>query len=127
MIVGLFFGESLVSLLNRFPSSLLGIMVIAAGLELASVGESLNTTSARDLAVKSPGIIGDAEQTISPVLSDYERKKRWAVMMVTIGLLVGFKNDAIGFAAGMLCHWSYQFPYLFTNLRERFTQGRLRV
>ncbi|KAJ9204225.1 hypothetical protein DTO164E3_1987 [Paecilomyces variotii] len=127
MIVGLFFGESLVSLLKQFPSALLGVMVIAAGLELASVGESLNTTGARDLAGKAPGIIGDSEQAIGPILTDYERKKRWTVMIVTVGLLVGFKNDAIGFVAGMLCHWSYQLPGLFTKIRERLTYGRLRV
>ncbi|KAJ9236038.1 hypothetical protein DTO271D3_2173 [Paecilomyces variotii] len=127
MIVGLFFGESLVSLLKQFPSALLGVMVIAAGLELASVGESLNTTGARDLAGKAPGIIGDSEQAIGPILTDYERKKRWTVMIVTVGLLVGFKNDAIGFIAGMLCHWSYQLPGLFTKIRERLTYGRLRV
>ncbi|KAJ9210992.1 hypothetical protein DTO166G4_7384 [Paecilomyces variotii] len=127
MIVGLFFGESLVSLLKQFPSALLGVMVIAAGLELASVGESLNTTGARDLAGKAPGIIGDSEQAIGPILTDYERKKRWTVMIVTVGLLVGFKNDAIGFVAGMLCHWSYQLPALFTKIRERLTYGRLRV
>ncbi|KAJ9295459.1 hypothetical protein DTO271G3_5915 [Paecilomyces variotii] len=127
MIVGLFFGETLVSLLKQFPSALLGVMVIAAGLELASVGESLNTTGARDLAGKVPGISGDSEQAIGPILTDYERKKRWTVMIVTVGLLVGFKNDAIGFVAGMLCHWSYQLPGLFTNIRERLTFGRLRV
>jgi MFS superfamily sulfate permease-like transporter len=48
IILGLFFGETLVGLLFWYPKSLLGIMVIAAGLELAKVGQSLNH-GARDL------------------------------------------------------------------------------
>ncbi|GFF32583.1 molybdate transporter 1 [Aspergillus udagawae] len=99
LVIGVFFGETLVGLLKRFPSALLGVMVIAAGLELVSVGESLNTTGARDIAGSGQGLIGDSEHEIGPMLSDIERKRRWTVMMVTVGLLVGFKNDAIGFVA----------------------------
>lgn len=127
LVIGLFFGESLVELLRRFPTALLGVMVIAAGLELVSVGESLNTTGARDLAKAGNGILGDSEHTIGPVLSDYERKRRWAVMMVTVGLLVGFKNDAVGFLAGMLCHWSYGIPVVIEKLRERRRLGRVEL
>ncbi|KAF7588383.1 hypothetical protein BBP40_005776 [Aspergillus hancockii] len=99
LLIGIFFGESLVGLLKRFPSALLGVMVIAAGLELVSVGESLNTTGARDIMKASFGMLGDGRQEIGPMLSDADRKRRWTVMMVTVGLLVGFKNDAIGFLA----------------------------
>jgi MFS superfamily sulfate permease-like transporter len=126
LLIGLFFGETLVALLNRFPYALLGVMVIAAGLELANVGESLNTTGARDLGKNQPGIAGDYSQEIGPVLSGDERKKRWTVMMVTLGLLVGFKNDAVGFVAGMLCHWSYELPLYLHRLRER-REGRIRL
>ncbi|PLN82453.1 hypothetical protein BDW42DRAFT_166857 [Aspergillus taichungensis] len=126
VVVGVFFGESLLPLLKRFPSALLGVMVIAAGLELASVGESLNTTGARDLAKARPlEVLGDddARQEIGPLLSEDERKRRWMVMLVTVGMLVGFKNDAIGFAAGMLCHWGYQLPGLVEGVRARWRRG----
>lgn len=123
VLIGLLFGETIVDLLNRFPFALLGVMVIAAGLELAKVGESLNTAGARDLGKSQPGIVGNSEQETSAVLSDEERKKRWTVMMVTVGLLVGFKNDAIGFIGGMLCHWSYELPQLLERRRE----GRIRL
>ncbi|KAL1968164.1 hypothetical protein VTN77DRAFT_1999 [Rasamsonia byssochlamydoides] len=125
LLIGLFFGETLVDLLNRFPYALLGIMVIAAGLELASVGESLNTAGARDLQ-KQPGIVDDSGQEIGPVLSGEERKKRWIVMMVSVALLVGFKNDAVGFIGGMLCHWSYELPPILQRLRER-REGQIRL
>lgn len=125
LLIGFFFGNTLVGLLKSFPYALLGIMVIAAGLELASVGESLNTTGARDLKRDAPaGILGDRGREIGPVLSDDERKKRYTVMFVTIGFLVGFKNDAVGFIAGMLCHWSFQIP---DYLHSRRQEGRIRL
>lgn len=100
LILGLVFGNSLTGLLDRFPTALLTVMVIAAGLELASVGESLNsTTRARDLKRE-----GRAAQKIA----EKESKERWTVMMITAGLLLAFKNDAVGFLAGMCCHYSYQ-------------------
>jgi MFS superfamily sulfate permease-like transporter len=104
LLLGIFFGETLVDLLNKFPTALLTVMVLAAGLELASVGESLNTTGARDVE-KEPELA--------------ERKRRWTTMLVTVGLLVAFKNDAVGFIAGMLCHWSYDVPKLLSRLRRR--------
>ncbi|RJE19516.1 Sulfate transporter [Aspergillus sclerotialis] len=127
LIIGIFFGESLVGLLKQFPSSMLGIMVIAAGLELVSVGESLNTSGARDIGKPDSLIIGDAARDAGPVLTDEERKRRWTVMMVTVGLLVGFKNDAVGFLAGMLCHWAYKLPALYEKAKSRWSEGRIRM
>ena len=98
LLVGLILGESLTDLLHKFPTALLTVMIIAAGLELASVGESLNTDRARDLK-ESPSR-----------LSEGQRKQRWTTMLVTAGILIAFKNDAVGFLAGMLCHWSFQIP-----------------
>lgn len=104
LIFGVLFGESLATLLNKFPLALLSVMIIAAGLELASVGESLNTPRARDLTKE------DDEPPSTIHITDDERKKRWTIMLVTAGLLVAFKNDAVGFLGGMCCHWSYQIP-----------------
>jgi hypothetical protein len=104
-----------VDLLKRFPAALLGVMVIASGLELVSVGESLNTSDARDLA------------NSRHVLSEDECRKRWTVMMVTVGLLVGFKNDAVGFLAGMLCHWAYTLPVIIEKAKAQWGEGRIRV
>jgi hypothetical protein len=102
LLVGAFFGETLVGLLQTFPTALLTVMVLAAGMELASVGESLNTTKSRDIE-KNP--------------DEAESRRRWTTMLVTTGLLVAFKNDAVGFAGGMLCHWSYDLPTKLVRLR----------
>lgn len=102
LILGLVFGNSLTGLLHRFPTAILTVMVVAAGLELASVGETLNSTSrARDLK----------HENRSDKISDSESKERWSVMMITAGLLLAFKNDAVGFLAGMCCHYSYRIAH----------------
>ncbi|KAM5465050.1 hypothetical protein MauCBS54593_006683 [Microsporum audouinii] len=126
VVVGLLFGNTIVDLLAKFPVALLSVMVIAAGLELASVGESLNTSSAWDL--NGHGGSGGLTGAISEVsLGADERKKRWTVMIVTVGVLVAFKNDGLGFVAGMLCHWTYGIPALIDRLRSRFSHGRVRL
>jgi xanthine/uracil permease len=127
LLIGLLFGETLVDLLKRFPAAFLGVMVVAAGLELAMVGESLNTSGARDLGQARGGVLGLAEQHIGPVLTDEERKRRWTVMMVTVGVLIGFKNDAVGFLAGLLTHWAYDIPKWWEKCRARWSEGRLHL
>ncbi|KAI9667025.1 MAG: hypothetical protein M1829_005565 [Trizodia sp. TS-e1964] len=115
LTLGLFVGESLVSLLMAFPQALLGILVLAAGLELAKAGESLNN-GARDLweeaeedasnAFAPPSLIRKARPKLRE-LSDTERIQRWTVMLMTVGGLLAFKNDAVGFLAGLICHLSF--------------------
>jgi len=108
LILGLVFGDSLVDLLRRYPKGLLGVMVLAAGIELAKVGESLNY-GARDLWEHSEnfGSRGEDSNRVRKGVSEEERMERWTVMMFTVAGLLAFKNDGVGFLAGMLCHWSY--------------------
>lgn len=110
LVLGLMFGETLVDLLKHYPKSLLGIMVIAAGLELAKVGNSLNQ-GASDLwnTAAGQGLLRQRD------LSDDERLERWTVMLMTTAGILAFRNDAVGFFAGMLCHGAYR-------LSERLTK-----
>ena len=117
LVMGLFFGEGIVDVLQRFPKALLGIMVIAAGLELAKVGESLNydardlweTVEDEDRDDESYGLGMTGGKRLRQ-LGIEERQRRWTVMLVTVGGLLAFKNDAVGFVAGMLCHWTFEAP-----------------
>jgi hypothetical protein len=109
LVLGLFVGEALIDLLEQFPKSLLGVMVIAAGVELAKVGESLNV-GARDLWEESSGNGDVSRGKKYRELSEEERRARWSVMLVTVAALLAFKNDAIGFLAGLLWHWGLHAP-----------------
>ncbi len=108
IVLGVLFGESLLDLLQTFPRSLLGIMVLASGLELARVGQSLNH-GASDLWEAS--VEGDGSRITAKrhrIVSDEERAQRWNVMLITTAGILAFKNDAVGFIAGTLCHYAYR-------------------
>ncbi|KAM0278938.1 hypothetical protein ACHAQH_004905 [Verticillium albo-atrum] len=116
LLLGLFFGRSLVNLLAEYPQSLLGIMVIAAGLELAKVGTSLNH-GAPDLwenSVQNPRE-GPTVVRRHRDIPDEERTERWTVMMMTTAGILAFRNDAIGFLAGLLCHSAYRVANRLTT------------
>ncbi|RDI89852.1 hypothetical protein Vi05172_g670 [Venturia inaequalis] len=110
LLLGLLVGESIVSLLSRFPKSLLAVMVIAAGVELAKVGESLNV-GARDLWEES------AEGRVARSLGERERRERWSVMLVTVAGLLAFRNDAVGFLAGLFWHWGLHVDVYWSRVR----------
>ncbi|KAF5023833.1 hypothetical protein F66182_4091 [Fusarium sp. NRRL 66182] len=114
LLLGLLFGKTLVDLLRHYPKSLLGIMVIAAGLELAKVGNSLNQ-GASDLwhaaAVQ--------ESRRQRALSEDERLERWTVMLMTTAGILAFRNDAVGFFAGMLCHGAYRLSERLAKWQSR--------
>lgn len=122
IVLGLLFGDSLLGLLNHFPHSILGVMVAAAGLELAKVGQSLNH-GAHDLweEAASEGDDGDGNHhhhahlgslverfRRHKELSDEQRAERWMVMIVTAAGTLAFKSDFIGVVAGMLAHGVYK-------------------
>ncbi|KAH8820963.1 hypothetical protein F5884DRAFT_661400 [Xylogone sp. PMI_703] len=114
LALGLFFGETLVDLLRVYPKSLLGVMVLASGLELAKVGESLNNGAADLWEISEAEVEHSGASLLRHSIkrlrqpSEEERKERWMVMLMTIGGLLAFRNDGVGFAAGVLCHVAYQ-------------------
>ncbi|PTB69992.1 hypothetical protein BBK36DRAFT_1189167 [Trichoderma citrinoviride] len=116
--LGLLFGETLVNLLKQYPKGLLGVMVVAAGLELAKVGHTLNQ-GAPDLWHVSVGQSHAEGLREHRHLSDEERLERWTVMLVTTAGLLAFRNDAVGFLAGMLCHSSYRLSERFLGWKSR--------
>lgn len=123
LLLGLFLGSTLLDLLGSFPRSILGIMVAAAGLELARVGQSLNH-GAPDLwedsvsagAGRDAAGLGRAVKRQRDV-PDEERQERWTVMLVTAAGILAFKNDAVGFIAGVLTHAAYQLSHTLERRR----------
>ncbi|KAM0335851.1 hypothetical protein ACHAQA_000901 [Verticillium albo-atrum] len=126
LLLGLFFGRSLTNLLAEYPQSLLGVMVIAAGLELAKVGYSLNH-GAPDLwenAISNPQD-GPTVVRRHREVTDEERSERWTVMMMTTAGILAFKNDGIGFLAGLLCHLAYRVADRVTTWYRSRRSGHL--
>lgn len=96
--------ETIVDVLSNIPKSLLGVLVLAAGVELAKVGESVNT-DARDLRVLDTNSSWDGKRVKD--IDERTRKERWMTMLVTVATLLVFKNDAVGFIAGLVWHWGF--------------------
>ena len=125
LVLGLFASEIALQVFINFPSVLLCILVIAAGLELVKVGESLNTVGVRDLnpldraSSAEQATHNEDEDKVVSVLTERERKRRWAVMFMTVAGILAFRNDAIGFSAGILCHWSFQLQDILEERRSR--------
>ncbi|KAH0404352.1 hypothetical protein KCU89_g1217, partial [Aureobasidium melanogenum] len=122
LILGLTAGESIIPLLQRFPKSLLGIMVLAAGVELAKVGQSLDDV--QDAWEETEQENEDVNADKRRELNEQEKKNRWAVMLVTVAGCLAFKNDAVGFVAGMVWHWGLQVSEL---VKQRQWRGQRRL
>ena len=79
--------------------------MFAAGIELASVAENLNS-SAKDLLSPTSAALG-TEQSRSAVystlrvLTDREKRERFLNMMVTAAMMLASKNTFVGFLAGV--------------------------
>ncbi|KAF2796945.1 hypothetical protein K505DRAFT_322940 [Melanomma pulvis-pyrius CBS 109.77] len=115
-IIALWKPAPIVSVLAGIPKSLLGVLVLAAGVELAKVGESVNT-DARDLRVLDHTQTWDGKRLKE--LDARERKERWMVMLVTVAALLTFKNDAVGFVAGLAWHWGFKAARRVEEWRDR--------
>jgi hypothetical protein len=113
-LVAFWRSSSIIGVLHTIPKSLLGVLVLAAGVELAKVGESINT-DARDLRVLDRDMTWDGKRVKD--LDERERKERWMVMLVTVAALLTFKNDAVGFVAGLAWHWGFVAARRIENRR----------
>ncbi|KAF2130450.1 hypothetical protein P153DRAFT_395862 [Dothidotthia symphoricarpi CBS 119687] len=104
-VVALWNAQPIVSVLAGIPKALLGVLVLAAGVELAKVGESVNT-DARDLRVFDAERAWDGKRVKE--LDGREKSERWVVMLVTVAGVLAFRNDAVGFVAGLAWHWGFR-------------------
>jgi hypothetical protein len=121
-LVAFWKSPAIVAVLSNIPKSLLGVLVLAAGLELAKVGESVNT-DARDLRVLERDLSWDGKRVRD--LDERDRKERWTVMLVTVAALLTFKNDAVGFVAGLAWHWGFNVARRIQGWRHGESEGRV--
>ncbi|CAI6315223.1 unnamed protein product [Periconia digitata] len=120
-LVAFFHSSSIINVLSGIPKSLLGVLVLAAGIELAKVGESINT-DARDLRIIENANGWDGKKVKQ--LSEQTRKERWTVMLVTVATLLAFRNDAVGFIAGLGWHLGLKAANKVQEWKER-REGRV--
>ncbi|KAI9244464.1 hypothetical protein BDA99DRAFT_472579 [Phascolomyces articulosus] len=80
LLLGIIFGSSLVGLLQVFPNSILGVMLFISGIELASAARAVNN-----------GVTDEAKQ-----------KENWTIMLVTMGVIIAYSNDGVGFLSGLV-------------------------
>ncbi|KAL2157390.1 hypothetical protein VTH06DRAFT_6209 [Thermothelomyces fergusii] len=106
-------GGAVLGLLRRFPRGALGVLVVAAGLELGKAGAAFDR-------VGRAGESGDGVEREEG--REREREERWMVMMVTAAGTLAFRNDAVGFLAGCLCHAAYRVAD-WTEERRRAWEG----
>ena len=118
LLLGLFAGEAVVPLLQRFPKSLLGVMVLAAGVELAKVGQSVSDSS--DLWARAQREQAEDRRAWEEKRATLEKesRERWMVMLVTAAGCLAFKNDAVGFIAGLCWHYGLMLPGLLGRARN---------
>jgi xanthine/uracil permease len=115
--LGLFVGNGIVPLMQRLPKSLLGIMVLAAGVELAKVGQTVNEGG--DLWDQADEGNADGQLAGKPQKNTEQRNRdRWMVMLITVAGCLAFKNDAVGFVAGLAWHWGLKSPEWYQRLRH---------
>ena len=79
-------------------------MVIAAGIELAKVGQTVGES--QDLWENADAEDED-ERSAHKIRQEQEqdRKDKWVVMLITVAGCLAFKNDAVGFLAGLIWHY----------------------
>lgn len=115
LVLGLFVGNGIIPLLQRFPKSLLGMMVLAAGVELAKVGQSVG--EAQSLWDETEESESDQHRLSSQQDPEQQAKDRWTVMLITVAGCLAFKNDVIGFLAGLVWHWGLRIPAIWERAR----------
>lgn len=123
IILGLFASQFVVEWCRAFPVNILGVLLILAGIELVKMGENLNGEGARDLWKEQESSDNEVSRTSFSSPDSDERMRRYIIMGVTIGAILGTKNDGIGLIAGLLIHYAYKIQDWDKTRRE----GQIRL
>ncbi|KAI8912356.1 hypothetical protein DFJ77DRAFT_468081 [Powellomyces hirtus] len=111
LLLGLIFGSSLLALFTYIPFSILGVMLIAAGIEIISITKDLG------------GL---------PALTDRKRGDAFAIMLFTGCSTSFFANDGVGFLVGLVastvfwisrCRHDGMDPYVDVRAKVKEVRG----
>ncbi|KAJ8658657.1 hypothetical protein O0I10_005697 [Lichtheimia ornata] len=80
LFLGILFGSSLVGLLQVFPNSILAVLLFISGVELGSAARAVN----------------------NGVTEEWKQRENWTIMLITMGAIIAFSNDGIGFLTGLV-------------------------
>ncbi|KAI9319356.1 hypothetical protein BX666DRAFT_2025657 [Dichotomocladium elegans] len=80
LFLGILFGSSLVGLLQLFPQSILGVMLFISAIELGSAVRTVN----------------------NGVTEEWRQRENWTLLLITMGAILAFSNDGIGFLTGLV-------------------------
>ena len=92
-------------------------MILAAGVELAKVGQSVGQVRGVWEQADSDN---DNSRSDDDARRDQEEvaKDEWMVMLVTVAGCLAFRNDAVGFIAGEVWHWGLRVRQLVERARS---------
>lgn len=100
-ICGIFFGPSLLSLFQQIPTSILGVMLVIAAMQLSSITFYL----------------GNYE-------SEEKKQQGYMVMILSAAAVVGFANDGIGFLVGCVTMIVMNYDTLYKSIFRKHRAER---
>jgi hypothetical protein len=126
LLIGLFASEYALSYFEVFPMTLMGVFLFLAGVEMVKLGESVNGEGAQDLRDVAVPAVDEGSDRVLKSLDPRQKMRRWLVMTVTVGVMLGLKNDGLGFLAGFALHWSFKFHDWYEGIMAT-REGRIRL
>jgi MFS superfamily sulfate permease-like transporter len=97
ILAGIFIGNSLMSLFQQLPNSILGVMLSIAGMQLCSVTYNIGTYE-----------------------SNEKKQEAYMIMILTAATMVGFANDGIGFMIGCIGMLILNLDSMRVKIHEMF-------
>jgi MFS superfamily sulfate permease-like transporter len=101
LLLGLFFGDTLFLVLGCFPKSLLGIMLLVTGVNLASVGQHASDFAKAQFHMTGRRT-GDGHNARDPNSAKGLRaEEERLIMLITATGYLAFQNHALGLVVGL--------------------------
>lgn len=115
LLLGLFIGETIYLVFRCFPTSLLGIMLLATGINVASVGQHASEFAKAQSHMIDRRTGGENNAGDLKDVRRFQIEEERLVMLITATGCLAFQNNALGFIVGLCwCHGSALARFLRT-------------